>query len=135
MKCYWGVNDNSGAFMKYTTAFMNDDHSEDDSEDASENNVDSFWTGSMLGVGECLGPYLLWEWQEQQQSQHSIRFLRLLESDLAQLHDVAYTLQQYPRVKFVVLCDLMKANGSSAHGVLHNVLQGERPCLRKATAV
>lgn len=84
---------------------------------------------SGLVVGECLSPTLLWDWprerEERQEPQHGIRFVRLLASDVSQLHDVAHTLQQYPRVKFVVYCDSLTAGwGSGAHSVLHSVLAG-----------
>ena len=52
-----------------------------------------------------------------------IRMVHLSSSDVGQLADVAYTLQQYPRVKFEVVCmSLMCSEGSSAHAALHSVL-------------
>lgn len=89
---------------------------------------------SLLSIGECVGPTLIWDWpkerDEEQEPQHGIRFVRLLASDVSQLHDVAHTLQQYPRVKFVVYCDSLTAGwGSGAHSVLHSILAGEKQCL------
>lgn len=97
--------------MKIINSFMNDN-----------------WSGeSVLSVGDCLAPALIWEWQEQHQSQHNIRFVRLLASDLSDISKVAYTLQQYPRVKFVVYCDSVKGDYvSSAHSVMHSTLKGKQ---------
>lgn len=87
-------------------------------------------TGSaqnMLSSDGCLAPALIWEWQKQQQSQHNIRFVRLMASDLSQLSEVAHTLQQYPRVKFVLYCDsVIASNAASAHGVMHSTLKGKQ---------
>lgn len=88
---------------------------------------------SGLSVGECLSPTLLWDWpkdcEERQEAPHGIRFVRLLAADVTQLHEVAHTLQQYPRVKFAVYCDsLMAGWGSGAHSVLHSVLAGKKQC-------
>ena len=95
---------------------------------------------SGLSVGECLSPTLLWDWPKEQEewreAPHGIRFVRLLASDVSQLHDLAHTLQQYPRVKFVVYCDSLTAGwGSGAHSVLHSVLAGEKQCLPAVIAV
>lgn len=97
--------------MKIIHSFMNDS-----------------WSGeSVLSMGECLAPALIWQWQEQQQSQHNIRFVRLLASDLSDICKVAHTLQQYPRVKFVVYCDSMKGEYvSSAHSGMHSTLKGKQ---------
>ena len=86
------------------------------------------WSGeSVLSMGDCLAPALIWQWQEQQQSQHNIRFVRLLASDLSDISKVAHTLQQYPRVKFVVYCDSVKGDyASSAHSGLHSTLKGKQ---------
>ena len=97
-------------FMKVVTSFMDDTG-------GAEN---------MLSFSGCLAPGLIWEWEKQQQLPHNIRFVRLLASDLSQLSEVAHTLQQYPRVKFVVYCDSMVAsNASTAHGVMHSTLKGK----------
>ena len=91
---------------------------------------------SILLHAHSLAPILLWEWQ-QQNPHHNIRFVRLAASDVSQLADVAYALQQYPRIKFVVYCDcLTAAEGSASYAVLHNVLTGEvAPCWRLFAAL
>lgn len=97
--------------MKVITSFMNDTGGAE----------------SILSSSNCLAPALIWEWEKQQQSQHNIRFVRLLASDLLQLSELAHTLQQYPRVKFVVYCDSMIAiNVASAHGVMRSTLKGKQ---------
>lgn len=90
--------------------------------------MDGTWNGeSVLTAGGCLAPALIWDWQEQQQSQHSIRFVRLLASDLSDISKVAHTLQQYPRVKFVVYCDSVKGDHlSPAHSGMHSTLKGKQ---------
>lgn len=85
---------------------------------------------SMLFGFDMLGPVLLWEWQLQN-PQHSLRFVRLSTSDLFQLADVALTLQQYPRVSFVVYCEAATAReGSIARATLESVLRGKTQHLR-----
>lgn len=101
-------------FMTVITNFMND-------------TGDTAGAESVLTSSDCLAPALLWHWQKQQQSQHSIRFVRLLANDLSQLSEVAHTLQQYPRVKFVVYCDsVMAINTATAHGAMRSTLKGEQ---------
>ena len=105
------LGDRLERFFRVITSFMND-------------------TGSaqnMLSSDDCLAPALIWEWQKQQQSQHNIRFVRLMASDLSQLSEVAHTLQQYPRVKFVLYCDSVIAiNAATAHSVMRSTLKGEQ---------
>ena len=98
--------------MEAITNFMND-------------TGDTVGAKNVLTSSECLAPALIWHWQKQQQSQHSIRFVRLLAIDLSQLSQVAHTLQQYPRVKFVVYCDSV-INTVTANSEMRSTLKGEQ---------
>lgn len=73
-----------------------------------------------------MGLLLLSDWHKKQPDS-SIRFVQLSSAEVSQLADLARTLQQYPRVQFVVYCDCMSASeGSAEHGALQSVIEGNR---------
>lgn len=88
---------------------------------------------SMLVIASChsKGQSIAWDKHLQQVLPLGLRMVRLSSADVTQLADVAYTLQQYPRVKFAVICpSLMCGEGSSAHAALQSVLAGTSFCFQ-----
>ncbi len=80
---------------------------------------------SMLIQTGAAGSAVDWDLHLQQVAPLGVRLVRLSSSDMVQLVDVAHTLQQYPRVKFAVICTpLLCSEGSGAHAALQSVLTG-----------
>ena len=95
------------------------------------------YTQSMLIVPsrDSNGLSIAWDRHLQQVLPLGLRVVRLSSADVTQLADVAHTLQQYPRVKFAVICSsLMCGEGSSAHAALQSVLAGTCFCVRQCLA-
>ena len=98
---------------------------------------DKDYKQSMLVVASCdsNGLSIAWDVHMQQVLPLGLRVVRLSSADVTQLADVAYTLQQYPRVKFAVICSsLMCGEGSSAHAALQSVLAGTCFCCQQCLA-
>lgn len=87
------------------------------------NNTD--YESSMLIPTGAPGSAVAWDSYLQEVAPLGVRLVQLNSADVAQLADVALTLQQYPRVKFAVVCaSMMCSEGSGAHAALHSVLTG-----------
>lgn len=80
---------------------------------------------SMLIASGAPGSAVAWDSYLQEVAPLGVRLVQLNSADVTQLADVAFTLQQYPRVKFAVVCaSMMCSEGSGAHAALHSVLTG-----------
>lgn len=81
--------------------------------------------GSMLVQAGAPNHFVAWDQHLQQVASLGMRVVKLSNADVAQLAELAYTLQQYPRVKFAVICNpLICSEGSGAHAALQSVLTG-----------
>lgn len=84
---------------------------------------------SMLIASGAPGSAVAWDSYLQEVAPLGVRLVQLNSADVTQLADVAFTLQQYPRVKFAVVCaSMMCSEGSGAHAALHSVLTGMIHC-------
>lgn len=97
-------------------------------------NTENFLTNtdfrsSILIISSAPGSAVAWDRYLQQVAPLGVRLVQLNSTDITQLADVALTLQQYPRVKFAVVCaSMMCTEGSGAHAALHSVLTGMIHC-------